>query len=48
MAAWRWGVGLSACSLQWEVKVEEGQKSFSECSKTVKAEVKRFEVRGSG
>ncbi len=31
--------------LQWEKKVEEGQKSFDSVSKVLKKEVKRFEVR---
>ena len=30
--------------LQWEGKVEEGQKNFDKASKTLKQEVQRFEV----
>lgn len=32
-------------SSQWEKKVEEGQKNFDSCSKVLKREVKKFEVR---
>ena len=32
-------------SLQWEGKVEDGQKNFEKASRTLKKEVERFEVR---
>ena len=35
---------LQPTHMQWEVKVEEGQKKFDEVSKTLKREVERFEV----
>ena len=35
---------LQHTHMQWEVKVEEGQKNFDDVSKTLKREVERFEV----
>ena len=35
---------MSGVSVQWETKVEDGQKNFDKASKTLRKEVTRFEV----